>query len=104
MSEQVEQVEQYDDVCPDCGMSMGATHAPWCEFPDGTPVPKDCAPMIKARCEAEQAILKMAEAAPDYDALMWAAGELLERFGVVLRTIPITSDHEIAEKYFPKEA
>ena len=95
-----EQVEQYDEVCQVCGASMGATHAPWCQSPDGTPVPEILRETLKAKHEAEQAIERMVEAAPDYDVLVWVAGELLETLGTLIKTVPITSDREVWEKYF----
>ena len=82
-----EQVEQYDEVCQVCGASMGATHAPWCEFPDGTPMPGDMQAMAKAEERAKQAVYTMIQNAPDYEALMWAMGSLFDSLGEMLRTV-----------------
>jgi len=99
MSEQVKQVEQYDEVCPRCGASMGLTHAPWCQFRDGTPMPSALVEMMKAKHEAQQAVERMAEAAPDHVVFMWAVGGLLEELGRVLEAIPFGSTREFLERY-----
>jgi len=81
MSEQVsEQAEPYDEICPICGASMNATHAPWCQFPDGTPVPETLRATVKAQTECIQAFDRMCEKAPDVGTRSWA-------IAVVIRTI-----------------
>ena len=65
-----------DELCPRCGASMQGTHAPWCEFDDGTPVPDDMVEFVKALEDCKRAFWCMTAHAPGNNALLWGVKEL----------------------------
>jgi len=74
-----------DDFCPICGVCKQFTHAPWCEFSDGTPVPEELRETVKAleECKAAFQRLTASEGVGD-GALLWAVSELWHAQGIAL--------------------
>ena len=75
-------MKEYDELCPRCGVGMQATHAPWCEFRDGTSVPDEYVEIIKALEDYKETFRRFAISTKSVsghnDALLWALAQLAE--------------------------
>jgi len=78
LSALLEATQGPDEICPRCGVSMQATHAPWCEFGDGTPVPNEDIEMMYALTRCKTFIVVIAKNAMGDDRFLWALSELMK--------------------------